>query len=127
MCSLFQYLKIKLFFFCLADATIPEIETSSSSVERIQNLKPVSVVIGTRVTMLPGGRLEITCRASGIPEPSISWLRQNKQITSSGRFSIVNTTLSIYPTQLDDRGFFTCAANNTVGRQTFSTKVDIVG
>ena len=115
------------FYFCFADATLPEIEISTSSVEHIQNLNPVSVVIGTRVTMLPGGRLQITCSASGIPEPSISWLRRNKQITSSGRFSIVNTTLIIQPIELDDRGSFTCAANNTLGRQTYSTTVDIVG
>ncbi|KAL9986930.1 hypothetical protein ACROYT_G001147 [Oculina patagonica] len=108
------------------DATLPKIEVSSSSVEQIQDLNPVSVVIGTRVTLLPGARLEITCQASGIPEPTISWLRQGKQITSSGRFSIVNTTLVIQAIQLGDRGLFTCAANNTMGRQTYSTRVDII-
>ena len=118
---------VTTFHFCFADATAPEIEISTSSVEQIQNLNPVTVVIGTLVRMLPGGRLEITCRASGIPEPSISFLRQNKQIRSSERFSIVDTTLIIYPTELDDRGSFTCAANNSLGRQTHSTRVDIVG
>lgn len=113
--------------FDFTDTTPPKIEVSSTSVERIVDLTPVSVLIGTRVTMLPGARLEITCRATGIPEPTISWLRQDKQITSSGRFSIVNTTLVIHATQLEDRGLFTCAAKNTVGRETFSTKVEIIG
>lgn len=117
----------KIKTFCFVDATLPKIEVSSSSVEQIQDLNPISVVIGTRVTMLPGARLEITCHASGIPEPTVSWLRQGKQITSSGRFSIVNTTLVIQAIQLDDRGLFTCAANNTMGLQTYSTKVDIIG
>ena len=117
--------KLKTCFFL--DATLPKIEVSSSSVKRIQDLNPVSVVIGTSVTMLPGALLEITCQASGIPEPTISWLRQGKQITPSGRFSIVNTTLVIHATQLEDKGLFTCAANNTMGRQTYSTKVDIIG
>jgi len=110
-----------------ADATFPKIEVASTSVEHITDLDPVSVQIGTRVTLLPGVRLEITCTASGIPEPSISWLRKGKQIISSGRFSIHNGALVIHATQLSDRGSFTCAANNTLGRTAFSSRVDVMG
>ena len=110
-----------------ADGIAPKIEATSTSVERITDMKPISVQIGTRITLLPGVRLEITCPVSGIPEPSISWLRQGQQITTSGRFLVENDTLIIRTTALSDRGSFTCAANNTLGRTTSSTMVDITG
>ena len=113
--------------FLFIDGTLPKIEASSTSVEHITNLSPVSVQIGTRVTVLSGVSLEITCTASGIPEPSIFWLRQGKQIDFSERFSVHNGTLVVRAIHRSDKGSFTCTANNTIGKTATSTQVDVLG
>lgn len=113
--------------FLFIDGTLPKIEATSTSVEHITNLSPVSVQIGTRVTVLSGVRLEITCTASGIPEPSIFWLRQGKQIDFSERFSVHNGTLVVRAIRRSDEGSFTCTANNTIGKTATSTQVDVLG
>ena len=83
--------------------------------------------MGTRVTVLSGVSLEITCTASGIPEPSIFWLRQGKQIDFSERFSVHNGTLVVRAIRRSDKGSFTCTANNTIGKTATSTQVDVLG
>ncbi|XP_068741513.1 hemicentin-1-like isoform X2 [Montipora capricornis] len=108
------------------DATFPRIDGASDSIERATDLQPISIQIGTSVTLLPSVRLEVKCPAWAIPDPSIVWFRQGKQITPSERFLVQNDTLIIQATQLSDSGAITCSARNTMGKVTVSSTLKII-
>ena len=54
----------------------------------------------------------LTCTSTGIPTPSIRWYKDDVQLPSS---SIVGQDLVFQETQLTDRGFYRCEAENLVG------------
>lgn len=72
--------------------------------------------------MLSYTRVNITCQASGIPTPKITWLRKGVPVKSYDNSSLV---LSI--SDRDDAGQVTCIAENLAGNATQSTKIDVIG
>jgi len=67
-------------------------------------------------------RVNITCQASGIPTPKITWLRKGVPVKSYDNSSLV---LSI--SDRDDAGQVTCIAENLAGNATQGTKIDVIG
>ena len=76
------------------------------------------------VTNFTNGSAQFICSASGIPVPNILWFRNNTELRSGGRVSILETTvitpndrnitsvLSIRDLQLSDTAFYHCVATN---------------
>ena len=72
--------------------------------------------------MLTYTRVNITCQASGIPTPEITWLRKGVPIKS-----YENSYLLLTISDRDDAGQVTCIAENLAGNATQSTKIDVIG
>ena len=58
-----------------------------------------------------GSSVNITCSATGKPDPEVSWIR-NGQIQSSGRKT---ASLNFEQIKRTDDGLYTCTANNSAG------------
>ena len=58
--------------------------------------------------------VELRCIATGNPQPTILWYKDNVRL-----FDIVAdpSVLLIPPLDLDDRGFYFCEASNSAGRE----------
>ncbi|XP_066933586.1 peroxidasin-like [Clytia hemisphaerica] len=57
-----------------------------------------------------------SCRASGSPRPSLTWLRQGQVISPTRRFKLSHTgDLEIREIRLSDAGLYTCRASNGLG------------
>lgn len=82
-----------------------------------------------------GSRLTLTCRASGFPRPSVGWFHNATAITSSGRYSIsqststsrVTSTLVVTRTEQDDTGDYNCIANSGGSSGGSGVSVDVTG
>ncbi|KAK3083264.1 hypothetical protein FSP39_017912 [Pinctada imbricata] len=57
-----------------------------------------------------GGSLSLTCKAYGIPSPDFTWTRGNRKPLPSGQGSLLRLT----NVNADDRGYYTCVADNQV-------------
>ena len=65
------------------------------------------------------------CQLSAEPEPSVTWLFNDRELTSSPRmqltFNKTVTTLTIFSTTIEDTGEYTCKATNALGEATTKT------
>uniref|UniRef100_A0A5S6QN04 Ig-like domain-containing protein n=1 Tax=Trichuris muris TaxID=70415 RepID=A0A5S6QN04_TRIMR len=70
-----------------------------------------------------GASVQLFCRASGNPEPKVSWYRADgRQIVSGGRFNILdNGDLLIRHGMWDDAGLYFCKATNNLGMSEVQT------
>ena len=62
---------------------------------------------------IEGNSVNITCSATGKPDPEVSWIR-NGQIQSSGRKT---ASLNFDQIKRTDDGLYTCSANNSAGKK----------
>ena len=53
-------------------------------------------------------RLQLFCNATGVPEPTIHWSKDGKDLRYTGE------RLSIYPVKYTDRGSYLCTADNGI-------------
>ena len=65
----------------------------------------------TKGSYIEGSSVNISCTATGKPDPEVSWIR-NGQIKSSGR-RIAH--LNFDQIKRTDDGLYTCTANNSAG------------
>ncbi|KAM4676518.1 immunoglobulin superfamily DCC subclass member 4 isoform 2-T2 [Discoglossus pictus] len=64
------------------------------------------------------------CRATGDPEPSISWLKNGQTLPSNGRVRIqARGSLIITQIALEDAGYYQCVAENSLGRACATAKL----
>uniref|UniRef100_F6ZIH2 Hemicentin-1 n=1 Tax=Ciona intestinalis TaxID=7719 RepID=F6ZIH2_CIOIN len=58
------------------------------------------------------------CDASGVPEPSLTWLRNGVSISNNPKYSVLSNgrLMIIISVQRTDDGEFTCVASNVVGQ-----------
>ena len=88
----------------------------------LSNKTSVDVSIGSDVTVITHTRVNITCEASGVPTPEITWLRDGVLLTSE-----TNSSLVLIITTLYDAEQVTCFAENLAGNATLSTNIDAIG
>ncbi|XP_064085653.1 LOW QUALITY PROTEIN: protein sax-3-like [Macrobrachium nipponense] len=69
------------------------------------------------VKVLAGEPVTLSCRAPrGSPEPSLSWLRDGKEVQNSSHVVVTNFgDLVIKPTEQDHSGTYVCRAKNIAG------------
>lgn len=63
-----------------------------------------------------GGTFTLSCLATGVPEPKISWRRENNGLLPTGGTVAKGNSITIYNATKDDRGIYYCVADNQVGR-----------
>ncbi|BFZ15721.1 hypothetical protein BsWGS_18760 [Bradybaena similaris] len=66
----------------------------------------------TEVTFM--GRLELQCQPpDAVPEPTISWLKDDQPVIEDERITVDSGTLIIESFNVDDEGVYSCLANNS--------------
>ncbi|CAH1996819.1 unnamed protein product [Acanthoscelides obtectus] len=69
--------------------------------------------------------VNMTCKVLGAPKPNIKWIHNGKELTG-GRYEIKPSgDLRINRVQFDDRGHYTCYAENKLGNVNASARLDI--
>ena len=82
--------------------------------------------VGPRFTRKPsnirrttGHHISLSCAATGVPVPKLSWLRNGTKLTADGRIRITwfegGTDLKIVNITTGDTGMYQCFAENEVG------------
>lgn len=67
----------------------------------------------------------MTCKVLGAPKPNIKWIHNGKELTG-GRYEIkANGDLVINQVQFDDRGDYTCYAENKLGNTSASATLNV--
>ena len=91
--------------------------------------KPVSATIGSDVTTIAEAKVVLTCVATGIPEPSISWMRGQQQLSSHDGIILArnNTSLTLISVTTGDTGLYTCVAANIAGTSTEELSLTVTG
>nr|XP_054769474.1 hemicentin-1-like [Lytechinus pictus] len=59
--------------------------------------------------------VELECRVSGTPKPSIRWLFNGRDISGDQSLTLANGNLKIPVVRAEDRGSYTCLAQNDAG------------
>ena len=85
----------------IVDSDIPDLAEPVFTKETIRTIKERSVAVGESVTLL--------CSAIGLPEPQLSWYKNNELYRDSG------SSLVIPSASMADTGVYTCSAQNMVG------------
>ena len=93
----------------------------------VGNGSPVAVNIGDNVTAALNTTITIKCPVSGVPTPSVSWLKDGVEIIGEYFFVTENSSLVIEEAEADDNGRYTCSIGSAFGKEELTTKVTIIG
>uniref|UniRef100_A0A3P9HHI1 Ig-like domain-containing protein n=1 Tax=Oryzias latipes TaxID=8090 RepID=A0A3P9HHI1_ORYLA len=69
-----------------------------------------------------GHTVELPCVPKGVPEPTVTWIKDLKEYQASPDGSLVLKTVT-----LEDEGTYMCTASNTAGRDEARIRVVIQG
>ncbi|XP_038047566.1 titin-like, partial [Patiria miniata] len=105
---------------CTAKLTVTEVRRGPSFVEKPE------------VEDTPEGTEAIfRCKVDGFPQPTITWNKGWKQITTGGKFTITfdedteESVLTIKDTTPSDAGKYTCFLKNPLGQETSSVSLKV--
>ncbi|XP_038853583.1 hemicentin-1-like [Salvelinus namaycush] len=89
-------------------------------VDRVEPVKPVTVVRGSLVTL--------TCEAQGVPPPSLKWLKDGQPLSLHRNLLLdgQETRLQLPDVGLSDRGLYSCVASNQAGSSTKSFNLTVL-
>ncbi|XP_043238684.1 hemicentin-1-like isoform X2 [Amphibalanus amphitrite] len=79
--------------------------------------KPFVASIGASVTL--------HCDVTGLPDPTVTWLRSSVPLQSSGLVKVAGGRLHLLAVKGSDAGTYTCAAENDYGRDTAPVTLNI--
>lgn len=89
-----------------------------------QNLRPTVTVEPIKQTIVQGQTGEIRCITTGFPKPRISWQKIGDQIDPM-RHKMMDDKLIIERMNVNDRGVYSCRAENSEGVSQASAVVEI--
>ncbi|XP_016661832.1 peroxidasin homolog isoform X3 [Acyrthosiphon pisum] len=89
---------------------------------------PDVIVVPENKTMSVGERLQLSCKAVGDPEPSITWAKDDIDLQLDQRVQVFkNNTLIISKVERTDGGQYKCVVTNSLGRKSFKAMVNVNG
>uniref|UniRef100_A0A1I7U001 Immunoglobulin I-set domain protein n=1 Tax=Caenorhabditis tropicalis TaxID=1561998 RepID=A0A1I7U001_9PELO len=98
--------------------------TAEEDVDLIVMIAPEVVPERMNVSTNPRQTVFLSCNATGIPEPVISWMREsNIAIQNNEKYQILGTTLAIRNVLPDDDGFYHCIAKSEAGQKIATRKL----
>jgi len=84
--------------------------------------------IGDNVTALTNTRITIQCPTSGVPTPTVTWTKDNQEITDDGRYTVQDDgSLLISEADEEDTARYTCTADSVTGEDSASSTVQVIG
>ena len=95
---------INIFFFAFANSELPRITKRSNATIELEE----------------GDNATLQCTATGIPLPSITWTRDNRELLNE------STALMVPNIELKDAGTYVCKAKNLEGTASYSVQVRVV-
>lgn len=85
--------------------------------------KPIIESLEQNILIIQGEDYSITCEASGSPYPSIKWAKVHDFMPENVHIS--GNVLTIYGARFENRGVYSCVAENDHGSDLSSTSIDI--
>lgn len=83
------------------------------------------------VTVTEGEKLSLKCHVTGSPPPSIQWMKDRRELKSSGTARITFTggtaCLEVSPVSKSDAGDYLCKASNAAGSDFCKSRVTVQG
>eukprot|EP00794_Sanderia_malayensis_P010863 gene10863-12018_t len=91
--------------------------TRSSSIAEINVLVPPSVSVPqSKISVYEQDRVDLSCRTTGVPTPSVKWYKKEGELPLSKRLRYLSPSkIQITTARLDDAGVFICRAVNSQG------------
>jgi len=86
---------------------------------------PTITIEGYTIDVSEGDPAAISCPVLGNPHPSITWYNGNE--TSPSTMINTNNILHFPETVLDDSGWYTCFAENSLGNVTVTVQLRVGG
>ena len=78
-----------------------------------------SILPITRKVVTEGGNLRVICEASGVPPPTVFWVKTSNEERING------TDLALTNIHRNQSGEYTCKANNPCGDPSQSVEIDV--
>ncbi|XP_076805878.1 peroxidasin homolog isoform X2 [Clavelina lepadiformis] len=101
---------------CIAENSEGAVESDLARLDFTgSNGAPVFLVSPQSATLMVGEQVTFNCRASGSPTPVTRWYRNQKRLPVGPNYIVMEGTLHIRSTSLEDNGTFTCVAANSEG------------
>ena len=93
-----------------------------------QDRRSITLSIGDDVTALTNTSITIQCPTSGVPTPTVTWTKNGEQVSNDGRYTVQDDgSLLITGTNEEDSARYTCIADSIIGKDSASSKLQIVG
>ncbi|KAL2089466.1 hypothetical protein ACEWY4_014154 [Coilia grayii] len=85
-------------------------------------------VVPQNVSVVVRNPVALTCEASGIPLPSITWLKDGQPISSSSSVRIISggRSLRLMHAAVEDVGRYTCIVSNPAGEERMTFDLDVL-
>lgn len=81
----------------------------------------------TRIRTRTSARITLRCPVVGIPRPTVTWLRDGKEVSEGDRITILrDNSLVISTVEREDAGKYKCNAVNLLGNATKRTKLIVM-
>lgn len=82
----------------------------------------------TDQSVLEGASASLQCIASGVPEPSVTWLKNDLDLPLDDRARVNDTgTLHLTDLQRTDSGVYRCVASNSLGSVSEFARLHVFG
>ncbi|KTF76822.1 hypothetical protein cypCar_00021533 [Cyprinus carpio] len=84
---------------------------------KLSVLVPPSIHASPRAMKVQVGHaIDLPCVAQGVPEPSVSWLKDGSTLLDGSQYKISGEALTLNQVGLMDEGVYTCVASNIAGQ-----------
>ena len=87
---------------------------------------PQFITKPSSVTVRENKNVTLPCEAVGFPQPVITWYK-NGHVIEESQQNRKNRNLELKSVQFEDRGIYTCTAENLLGRIELSVNVTVNG
>ena len=93
-----------------------------------QDQSPITLFIGDNLTALTNTSITIQCPTNGVPTPTVTWTKGNREITNDGSYTVRDDgSLLISEADVEDSARYTCTADSVTGKDSASSTVHIIG
>ncbi|XP_078687492.1 hemicentin-1-like isoform X2 [Branchiostoma floridae x Branchiostoma belcheri] len=80
---------------------------------------------GTDSVVMVGEVITLECKVSGVPTPTVDWLKDGSVVPMTDRTSLVSTGLQISAAVVRDSGQYSCTATNAAGTATKQIQLNV--